>query len=89
MVRDLTPGLLKAAFENGPVARPEDCEQIVRIAWRKLYLWMNQWQAQEVWLHYSGTRDAQWITTINEDTVTQAIQEFVRYRLNIEYVSAE
>lgn len=77
----ITQEIFNAAFNNGSVSYPGDCEKIVAVASSRLGLVMTPKQAEEVWGRWSGQACASWLSSFDDDEVVQAIESFVRARI--------
>ncbi len=69
-----------AAFNNGPVNYPADCDRIRKVG-AGMGIRMTQRQADEVWEWYSGCRSAQWLSLQDDDEIREAITDFINFRL--------
>lgn len=77
----ITQELFNAAFNNGSVSSPLDCEQIANLAANRLGLDITSKQAEEIWEWWSGRACAGWLYVNDDDEVVRAITAFVEYRL--------
>jgi len=77
----ITQELFNAAFNNGGVGYPQDCEQIANLAANRLGLNITPKQAEEIWGWWSGEACASWLFVGDDDEVVRAITAFVEYRL--------
>lgn len=76
--------LFDAAFDNGSVGRPDDCQRICQVVFTEWGINITPFQAQEVWDAHSDMMDAGWLGISNDDEIKDAIREFVGRRLKMQ-----
>ncbi len=77
---DVNQYTFDAAYNNGSVMYPSDCERIRTVA-GNMGINITPMQAQEVWERHSGVRSAQWLHLQDDEEIKEAIHGFICARL--------